>query len=109
MTRLQVIHGGRAPRPSITVPVSDLEGMHLEVIAARAERTVYAARMHELIRRVARHVSTAHYAAAGTALLEMDRLTAQEAMRAQAMDAVSCPCGCEGSGHGPADSDAVAA
>ena len=106
---LTVIEGGRSQPAMVLVARSALDELHIDLVTARAERTVYAARMHELIRATARRVATTHHASAGTVLLEMDRLTAQETMRARAMDAAACPCGCEGSGHGPADSDALAA
>ena len=105
---LAVLEGGARTPATTTVLISDLENTHLELVAARAERTVYSARVHDLIRQVARHIATAHYAAAGTSLMEMDRLTAQEQGRARAMEAAACPCGNDGAGHGPAD-DAVLA
>lgn len=104
---LAVLEGGRGHAQVLLVSAVEHEGLHLELVAARTERTVYAAKVHDLIRHVARHIATAHYAAAGTALLELDRLTTQERDRAMAMDAAACPDGCSGSGHGPATDDAL--
>jgi hypothetical protein len=56
-----------------------------------------------------RYLAAGHLAAAGTALVELDRLTAREVQRALAMTAPACPDGCEAPGHGPADDEAVAA
>lgn len=104
---LAVLQGGRRPE-MVFVAASVIDEQHAELVAARAERTIYAARVHDLIRQVARHLATSHFAAAGTSLLEMERLTVQEQDRARAMDAAACPDGSEGSGHGPAETDALA-
>lgn len=99
MTALRVLPGGRLPRVRA-------DEHHVELVAARAERTLFADRMRGLTRSASRLLAGGHLAAAGTYLDEMTRLIEQEAARATAM---ACPDGCEGMGHGPADDEAIAA
>lgn len=98
---LTLLHGGRTPRDS------DHESLHVELRAAHAERVVLADKLRGLTRSASRLLAGGHIAAAATYLDEVSRLVEQDAVRAASMES---PCGCqsEGSGHGPADFDAVA-
>jgi hypothetical protein len=82
--------------------------LHVELAVARAERTIFTAKVRVLVRTALRYLAAGFPAAAGTALLGLDRLNEQEARRVAAMTA-PCPCGLTGAGHGPADEDALAA
>ena len=107
MPALRVLPGGRSSRSVLLVSASGHDELHVELLSARAERTVHAARARWLIRSALRYLAAGHMAATGTALLDLDKLTEQEARRALAMTA-PCPCGYRGPGHGRADADALA-
>jgi hypothetical protein len=91
---LRIIDGGLSR--------SEVDGLRLELFATRHERLAFTAKVRTLLRTVAAHMAAGRFAAAGTALLELDRLTEQEAHRALAMDAPACADGIEGVGHGGA-------
>ena len=74
--------------------------LHLEIVAAKAERLVLAGHLRAQLRLAMRLLAAGHLAAVGTALVEMLRLSEQDAMRAQAMDTRPCGCDEQGPGHG---------
>jgi hypothetical protein len=107
MTALRVIPGGRNKPALVTIPLAAHQELHIELIAARAERLMHATEGRNHLRAALRHLSTDHIAAAGTCILEAVRVLDAEANRAISMSA-DCPCGVNGAGHGRAD-DAVLA
>lgn len=100
-TILRVVEGG-------AVHDSDHEGLHIELVAARAERTVLDDKLRGRLRSAIRLIAAGHVAAASTYLEECSRLVEQDALRATSMEA-PCACGIAGVGHGPADDEAIAA
>lgn len=93
----------------VTVPESALDELRTELVAARAERTVLAARLRTHVRAALRYLTAGATGGASMELVEMARLVEQEALRASRMEVPACPCGHEGPGHGMADAEAVAA
>lgn len=108
MTKLHVLPGGRAPRPTVTILVSDLENLHAELLVSRKERVTYAVLVRQGSRAVQRAIAAGRLSLAATWADQLERASVREQDRAFAADTAPCPCGCQGSGHGPADSDAVA-
>jgi len=106
--RLTVIPGGRNQPAMVLVAVAALDELHIDLVTSRAERLTYASQVREQLRATGRHLARERYAAAATVLIEIMRLTEQEAQRAEGMAAAPCPCGHEGAGHGPATDDALA-
>jgi hypothetical protein len=104
---LRVIPGGRNCRALVLVPQGAHEELRLELVIARNERLVYAAKVRELVRLAERHLAAGHTVAAATHLQALSRFNEQEAMRATAMQAPACACGSAGIGHGDADDDAL--
>lgn len=104
MPALRLIHS----RPTLTVLASDHEQLHLEVVAARAERLTHATEARNQLRAAARHLSNGRLAACATSMLEAVRVMEAEAERATHMES-PCPCGLTGLNHGPADDEALAA
>lgn len=106
MTRLRIIEGGRGAC-FVRIRLDALEELHAELTVTRKERVSYASQVRQGSRAVQRAIAAGRLGLAATWADQLERASLREQERAFAMDSRECPCGCEGSGHGPATDDAL--
>lgn len=104
---LTVIPGGRNRPEMILVARSAVEEMHAELLVSRKERVTYAVLVRQASRAVQRAIAAGRLSLAATWADQLERASVREQDRAFAADTGPCPCGCQGSGHGPATDDAL--